>query len=269
MSKIGFIGTGNMAEAIIKGIIANNVFDPQDITASDISQDRLNYIAQSYSLNTTQNNASLLKVCDIVVLSVKPQVMQAVLDSLKESVPQDTLFISIAAGVKVEMITSVLGDVSVVRVMPNTPALVGEAASAIFANEKALAKVDIALNIFSAIGKVFQVEDENLIDAVTAVSGSGPAYFFMMMEEMIKAGVEVGLDYETAKNLTLQTALGSAKLALQADEHGETPKDLRKKVTSPGGTTKAALDVFYGSGTDLNIRNAVKAARDRRIELSA
>jgi len=162
----------------------------------------------------------------------------------------------------------VLGDVAVVRVMPNTPALIGEGASALFANDKAKPMLDEAKTIFSSVGKAVVVDDEDLIDAVTAVSGSGPAYYFLLTEEMIKAACELGLPREVAKNLVLQTAKGAALLATEADKKGESPAELRRKVTSPGGTTEAALKVFTASNFSQLITDALTAARDRSRELS-
>jgi pyrroline-5-carboxylate reductase len=179
------------------------------------------------------------------------------------------LFISIAAGEKVAKIAGVLGDVPVVRVMPNTPALVGEGASALFANERAKPLLDKALSIFSAVGKAVIVREEGLIDAVTAVSGSGPAYFFLLMEAMIEAAVALGLSSEVAKDLVLQTAKGAGLLAVEADKNSESPAVLRRKVTSPHGTTEAALKVFAAGNFHSLVADALTAARDRSRELSA
>jgi len=268
MSKVGFVGSGNMAEAIIKGIINGSVFDCENVCVSDISSERLKYMSDTYCVKTYDDNAKLVEDCDCVVLSVKPQVMAEALGDIGNVELGDKLFISIAAGIKISKITEILGDVAVVRVMPNTPALVATAASGIFANEKAHAKQDEVFSMFSAIGKVVRVDSEEKIDAVTAVSGSGPAYYFMLMEGMIKAGIEMGLDEETSTTLTLQTALGAAKLAGEAICAGETPAQLRKKVTSPGGTTQAALEVFYENKTDETIVSALQHAKERSAELS-
>jgi pyrroline-5-carboxylate reductase len=153
--------------------------------------------------------------------------------------------------------------------MPNTPALIGEGASALFANERAKDLLERAMSIFSAVGKAVIVDNEDLIDVVTAVSGSGPAYFFLLMEEMIKAGVELGLPQTIAKDLVLQTARGAGLLAAQADQNGESPAQLRQKVTSPGGTTAAALKVFAEGNLSKLIAAALTKARDRARELSS
>jgi len=161
-----------------------------------------------------------------------------------------------------------LGDVPIVRVMPNTPALIGEGASALFANEKARPLLDRALSIFSAVGKAVVVADEGLIDVVTAISGSGPAYFFLLMEAMTGTAISLGLPPDVAKNLVLQTARGAGLLAAEAAKNGEDPPTLRRKVTSPGGTTEAALEVLATNGFQKLVDAALTAARDRSRELS-
>ena len=175
MNTIGFIGSGNMAEALIKGIIAAGVYKPDSISISDIRTERLELLAERYNLVALEKNDQLAVKSDVVVLSVKPQNMADVLGDIREAVRPGTLVISIAAGIKVAKISSVLGDIAIVRVMPNTPALIGEGASALFANEKAKPMLERAKAIFSAVGKAVIIEDEDLMDAVTAVSGSGPA----------------------------------------------------------------------------------------------
>jgi pyrroline-5-carboxylate reductase len=170
--------------------------------------------------------------------------------------------------VKVEKITGALGDIAVVRVMPNTPALLGEGASALFANDKARSRLDEALTIFSAVGKAVVVDDEGLIDSVTAVSGSGPAYYFLLMEEMTKAAIELGLPEELSKSLVLQTAKGAALLATEREKEGEGPAELRRKVTSPGGTTEAALKVFAEGDFGPLVQAALKRACEKSKELS-
>ncbi|MHC4325011.1 MAG: pyrroline-5-carboxylate reductase family protein, partial [Planctomycetota bacterium] len=191
-----------------------------------------------------------------------------VLGGIKDAIGGDTLIISIAAGIKIEKIASVLGEKAIIRVMPNTPALIGEGASALYANERAKSLLEQAVSIFSSVGKAVVVDNEDLIDAVTAVSGSGPAYYFLLMEEMIKAGIKLGLPETVAKDLVLQTAKGSGLLAVEADKNGESPAELRRKVTSPGGTTEAALKVFAEGNISELISAAVTRARDRGRELS-
>lgn len=268
MNTIGFIGSGNMAEALINGIINAKVYKPGSIFISDIKAERLNFVAQKYKVVSLGNNAELAAKVNILVLSVKPQNMTEALQSIKDDIKPDTLIISIAAGIKVARIADALGDIAIVRVMPNTPALISEGASALFANKKAKPMLNEALSIFSSVGKAVVVEDENLIDAVTAVSGSGPAYYFLLMEEMIKAAVELGLPETVAKDLVLQTAKGAGLLAIEADKTGESPAELRRKVTSPGGTTEAALKVFASKDYSQLIKDALTAACKRSKELS-
>ncbi|MGB2809535.1 MAG: pyrroline-5-carboxylate reductase [Sedimentisphaerales bacterium] len=268
MDTIGFIGSGNMAEAMIKGIIAAGVFKPENIFISDIRDERLKLLAENYNVAGCENNSRLAGKVNILVLSVKPQNMADALNSISDKVRPETLVISIAAGIKVANITAVLGDIAIVRVMPNTPALIGEGASALFANEKAKPVLQTALSIFSSVGKAVVVDDEGLIDAVTAVSGSGPAYYFLLTEEMIKAAAGLGLPDDIAKDLVLQTAKGAALLAAEADDRGESPAELRRKVTSPGGTTEAALKVFEEGKFGPLVDTAIKKAYERSRELS-
>lgn len=268
MDKIGFVGSGNMAEALIKGIIAANIYAPENVFISDIRAERLEYLTEKYAVTAVENNAGLAEKVETLVLSVKPQNMSDALESIKDAVGGEKLIISIAAGIKVAKIAAVLGDIAIVRVMPNTPALIGEGASALYANERAKPLPDKALSIFSSVGKAVIVDNEDLIDAVTAVSGSGPAYYFLLMEEMVKAGVKLGLPEDVAKDLVLQTAKGAGLLAVEADKNNESPAELRRKVTSPGGTTEAALKVFADGKIGDLITAALTRARDRGRELS-
>ncbi|TFG50959.1 MAG: pyrroline-5-carboxylate reductase [Candidatus Brocadiia bacterium] len=268
MDRIGFLGGGNMAEALIRGIITAGNYRAADIMVSDIRQERLKFLADTYKVRTTADNQELAADSDTLVLSVKPQNMADALTGLKDRVKKGALVISIMAGKTTADIAAILGDIAIVRVMPNTPALIGEGACAMFANEKASQMLDKAVSIFSAVGKVIVVKEEELIDAVTAVSGSGPAYYFLLMEEMIKVGINLGLPEETAMELVLQTAKGAALLACDSYKHGETPAVLRQKVTSPGGTTAAALKVFSDSDFSRIVSAALCQARDRSRELS-
>lgn len=269
MGTIGFIGGGNMAEALIKGIIAAGLYSPRDIFVSDIRAERLKELGEKYNVATAGNNAEVAKKADIVVLSVKPQNMDDALESIKGVLKEDVLVISIAAGVKTEKIASVLGDKAIVRVMPNTPALVGEGASALYPNDKARAELEKAKSLFSAVGRAVVVDNEELMDAVTAVSGSGPAYYFFLMEQMIHSAARLGLPEGLSRELVLQTAKGAAILAVESAGKGESPADLRRKVTSPGGTTEAALKVFSAGNLESTISKAIEQARDRSRELSA
>jgi len=268
VDTIGFIGSGNMAEALIKGVITAKVYAPENVFISDIRAERLKLLAKKYGAVGCEKNSDLAAKVQILILSVKPQNMTEALESIKNKIGKVKLVISIAAGIKVAKIAAVLGDIAIVRVMPNTPALIGEGASALFANKSAKPMLKKALAIFSSVGKAVVVEDEDLIDAVTAVSGSGPAYYFLLMEEMVKAGAGLGLPEDVAKDLVLQTAKGAGLLASEADKNGESPAELRKKVTSPGGTTEAALKVFAANNFTRLITDALTAACNRSKELS-
>ena len=268
MSTIGFIGGGNMAEALIKGIVASGIYEPENVLVSDIRADRLEFLADIYGVTVAESNSQLAAQAGTVVLSVKPQMMIEVLEGVKDAIGSNKLVISIAAGITVANIAAVLGEVAIIRVMPNTPALIGQGASALYANERAKPSLEKALSVFSSVGKAVVVDDEDLIDAVTAVSGSGPAYFFLLMEEMINAGVELGLSEAVAKDLVLQTAKGAGLLAVEADDRGEGPAELRRKVTSPGGTTEAAIKVFTEGKISELVSAALTRARDRGRELS-
>jgi len=268
VETIGFVGSGNMAEALIKGIISAGVYRPECIFISDVRPERLKQLAEKYNVMAVESNGKLAGRVDTVVLSVKPQNMAEALESIKDAVGGDKLVISIAAGVRTANIAAVLGDAAIVRTMPNTPALIGEGASALFATAKAKPMLEKAKAIFSAVGQAVVVDDEDLIDAVTAVSGSGPAYYFLLMEEMIKAAVELGLPEKVAKDLVLQTAKGAALLAAEADKNNEGVGELRRKVTSPGGTTEAALKVLADGQFEPLITKAIKKAQNRSTGLS-
>ena len=268
MSTIGFVGSGNMAEALIKGITSAKLYAPENVFVSDIRAEQLELLVAKYGVTAVKNNAELAGKVETLVLSIKPQNMNDALESIKDTISSETLVISIAAGIKVSNIAAVLGNIAIVRVMPNTPALIGEGASALYANERAKSLLDKAVSICASVGKAIVVDDEDLIDAVTAVSGSGPAYYFLLMEEMIKAGTELGLPGDVAKDLVLQTAKGAGLLAAEADKNNESPAELRRKVTSPGGTTEAALKVFADGKISELISAAITRARDRGRELS-
>lgn len=270
MGKIGFIGGGNMAEALIQGILNAELYEAEDIYVSDISSERLVYLGREYSVNVSSENAEVASTADIVVIAVKPQVINEALESIADEFKSgDKVAVSIAAGIPVKSIKKVLGDVPVVRVMPNTPALIGEGASALFADEKARQHLEQITPIFSAVGKDVVLDDESLIDAVTAISGSGPAYFFLMMESLIHTAVEMGLSADIAEELVLHTASGAAGLALESTKDNINVTELRRRVASPGGTTEAALEVFKKAGFKGIVRNGAIAAYRRSHELSA
>ena len=268
MDTIGFVGSGNMAEAMINGVLKANVYRPGKVFVSDIRPERLGYLREHYGVRTAENNAELASKADILVLSVKPQNMTDALESIKDAVRQDALVISIAAGIRTADIAAALGDIAIVRVMPNMPAWVDEGASVLFANEKAKTRVEIARLIFLSVGEAVVIEDEGLLDAVTAVSGSGPAYFFLLLDRMIDAAVKLGLPEDVARSLVLQTGKGATLMAEKAVEEGESPADLVRRVATPGGTTEAAFKVFTDGKFGPMVADAIKRACERSRELS-
>jgi pyrroline-5-carboxylate reductase len=265
--KIGFIGGGNMASSLISGLITSG-HSPQLIWVADIDADRLHALAEKKKVNIADSNDALVNAVDVMVLAVKPQVLQTVAESISSRIQQKhPLVVSIAAGVSQQSLAHWLGnDIAIVRCMPNTPALVLTGATALHANENVSAEQrDLAENILRAVGLAIWVASESELDAVTAVSGSGPAYFFLLMEAMEKTAVDLGLNEQTARLLVQQTALGAAKIAL---ESSESPAQLRQRVTSPGGTTQSALEVFEQGGFKNLVAKALYAARNRSIEMS-
>jgi len=266
-NKIGFIGGGNMASSLINGLIASG-HSPDQLWVSDSNQELLDTLAANLKVNVSINNEDIVNQVAVVVLAVKPQVLHAVAEQVAESIRnRNTLVVSIAAGISQDSLTKWLGDeVAIVRCMPNTPALVRTGATALYASSKVSdEQKDLAENILRSVGISLWVDHESELDAVTAVSGSGPAYYFLLMEAMEQAALSLGLAEHTARLLIQQTALGAAKIALESDE---TPAQLRQRVTSPGGTTEQALNVFKeGAFTEL-VAKALHAARDRSIEIS-
>ena len=264
---IGFLGTGNMAEALIKGLIAAGVVEPQQIHGSDPRRERCDEMKARYGIHATTNNADVVRHAEIVVLSVKPQILPKVLDEVAPYLKPSALVISIAAGVPVSAIEPRLPEgTRVVRTMPNTPALVGAGATAIAAGQHAKDEdVEATRGIFDAVGMTV-VLDESQLDAVTGLSGSGPAYVFLIIEALSDAGVKMGLSRYNAQALAAQTVLGSAKLLIETNEH---PGRLKDMVTSPGGTAIAGLHTLEAGGLRTTLINAVEAATNRSRELGA
>ena len=262
--KIGFIGAGNMARSLIGGLISSGVKSEQ-LFAADLNEGSRNTLTADFSITTFAENQTLVDECDVVVFAVKPQVLKTVATSLKAK--DSALYLSIAAGIPSNSLNNWLGgNKAVVRSMPNTPSLVLSGASGLYANSHVTeAQKDVAESILRAVGITVWVKDEAQLDAVTALSGSGPAYFFLVMEAMEKAGKELGLPADTARLLAIQTGFGATKLALEMDD---SPADLRKKVTSPGGTTEQAIKTFEQQGLIDIFSKAMKAARDRAKELA-
>lgn len=264
--RIAFIGAGNMARSLMGGLIATGR-EPGSVMASDPDHEAL-ATAAALGVETTPDNNRAVDCASVVVLAVKPQVLGSVMKLLAPSLEQSQLLLSIAAGVPVQAIVRWAGQpMGVVRCMPNTPALVGMGASALYANEHVSAQQRTdAARILESVGEAVWVDSEVEIDVVTAVSGSGPAYVFYLMEAMIAAGVELGLDADVAQRLTLQTVRGAAEMARSSTVE---PAELRRNVTSPGGTTEAALGVFDSHGLAATIRSALAAAARRARELAA
>lgn len=262
---ICFIGAGNMAASLIGGLIANGT-EAASITACDTNPDTMKSLQQQYGINTNGDNLHACESADIVILAVKPQVMQVVCEALVSlSADRDRLFISIAAGVPSAAIDAWLGgDRAIVRCMPNTPALLQLGATGLYANSRVSDSQQQAANdILEAVGVSLWVDAEAQLDAVTAVSGSGPAYFFYFIECLQAAGVKLGLSNEVAATLARQTALGAASMSV-----GQDVAELRANVTSKKGTTEQAILSFQNNGLDRLVNEATAAARDRAVELA-
>ena len=262
--NICFIGGGNMAQALIGGLLSRGLPTTR-ITVSD-PVEQIRQILEEKGIQTTTDNVEAIQNADVVVLAVKPQVLATVLQPLK-GLLSDKLVISIIAGAEIQTISELIGGSQrIVRVMPNTPALVQTGAHGIYASEAVNAQDrELTSQILAATGLTIWVDSEAQIDAVTALSGSGPAYFFYLMESMIRAGKNLGLDEKVATALTLQTALGAAQMAITSSN---SPSELRKNVTSPNGTTQAALEVFDRAQISQNIQAALAAAQKRSQELA-
>jgi pyrroline-5-carboxylate reductase len=264
---IAFLGCGNMGRCLIGGLLADG-HPAANVVAADSDAAQLALAADRYSIRTTLDNQAAVKGADVIVLAVKPQQMQVVVDSIVDSFGHSrSLAISIAAGIRSADLTHWLGDgAAVVRAMPNTPALVRAGATAMFANDAVTSEQrQLAETVLGSAGLVLWVDDETQMDAVTAVSGSGPAYFFRFMEILSHTGEELGLSGDTAKALAIQTAYGAARMALNGEL---TPGELRTQVTSPGGTTERALKVLEEHGIADIFGEAVKAACLRSAELA-
>lgn len=265
--KICFIGGGNMAEALIRGLIASGAAKAADITATDQRQERLEELRRTFEIEVTRDNLAAVKQADVVVLAVKPQVMGRALAQIAPGIDASKLIVSVAAGVPIAAIEHKLGrGVRIVRAMPNTPALVGAGATAIACSEHATPEDEaLAKALFDAVGLTVVVE-ESLLDAVTGLSGSGPAYLFLIIEALSDAGVKVGLPRYTAQQLAAQTVLGSAKLQIETGVH---PGQLKDQVTSPGGTAIAGLHTLEAGGLRTTLINAVESATQRAKQLGA
>jgi pyrroline-5-carboxylate reductase len=276
--KIGFIGAGNMGEAFVGALIRTGIFSPSMIYTSDISAKRLNILNKTYGISVMKDNFKVFSECEIIFIAVKPQHIYQVLSQISEhegyQIPNRKIVVSIAAGIPLRKIEALLYNslnneaierLPIIRVMPNTPALVLAGMSGMSANKYVKAEdLNTIKIILEAIGKVIEFKEEDL-DAVTALSGSGPAYVFYIAEAMIEGGIKVGLEPDKAAMLTVATIQGALKLM---EESNESPEILRRKVTSPGGTTEAAFKILEKNKVKQNIIEAIRAAARRSKELS-
>lgn len=265
-SIIGFIGAGNMASAIIEGLVASGK-PAQEIVASNPTEPKLQWLAKSCGIKTTSDNLAAVNMSNVIVLAIKPQKLASVCEKLATQDLTGKLIISIAAGINSDKITQLLGQpLAIIRAMPNTPATVSLGATGLFANTKTSQyQRQLAESIFSAVGTTEWVEQESLIDVVTAIAGSAPAYVFQFIESMVAQAMAEGMDSKCARNLATQAVLGAAKLAQTKSQ--TSLQDLRIAVTSPGGTTAAALASFAEDDFSNIIQKAVAAAAARGREL--
>jgi pyrroline-5-carboxylate reductase len=264
--KIGMIGTGNMGKALIDGLIASGTARAENIICSDTSEQQLADVREKYGVETTMDNIAAVKAADIVIYAIKPQIMAAVLKETADFLDKNKLIISIAAGVPMAAIESLLNkELRLIRVMPNVAVAVKEGATAIAAGGNATQEdIQLALAIFDSVGKSIFVKENYLMDAITGLSGSGPAYIFMIVDALADAGVKMGISRKDARVLASQTVLGAAKLLLETKAH---PGELKDSVTSPGGTAIAGLHTLEKGGLRTTMINAVEAATNRSKEL--
>lgn len=264
VQQVTFIGAGNMASSIIGGLI-NQGADPGTITITDPLENQRNVIGEKFGVVAAPDNPSAVTTADIIILAVKPHIMETVCTEIAPHIQPTSLLLSIAAGVRVENIQHWSGTSNIVRCMPNTPALVNAGASGLFANPGCTdAQRQAASSILNAAGMTCWVEEESKLDVVTALSGSGPAYFFHLIECMTQAGIDMGLDADVAESLAIETAYGAASMARLRDS---SPATLRQNVTSKGGTTAAALASFGNDDLPAIVARAMEAARARAEEI--
>lgn len=263
--KIGFVGGGNMASALIRGLLHSATVTADQIRASDVKDERLDDLRQKFAIETTTDNDELVRWADVVVIAVKPQIVDRILGSIASGLGGSDVLISIAAGVPIDAIEARLPAGSrVIRAMPNTAAIALAGATAIAPGTHATRDdIGLARSLFEAVGRCVTV-DESLLDAVTGLSGSGPAYVMLMIEALADGGVKVGLGRDVALLLAAQTVYGSAKLQLETGEH---PGRLKDMVTSPGGTAIAGLHTLEAGGLRRTLIDAVEAAATRSAQL--
>lgn len=263
--KISFIGGGNMGEAMLARILDKKVSTPLEIAVSDVSAERCQYLQQKYGVTALSDNRKVAEKGEVVVFAVKPQNLSPVMADLNGHLKPTQLVLSIVAGARISTLTSGLNHKRIVRSMPNTPAQIGEGITVWTATPEVTAQQKkSAGSILSAIGEEIYVDDEKYLDMATAVSGSGPAYFFLYVEALVEAAQQLGFTHEVAQKLVVQTMLGSGHLIQQS---GKPPAELRRMVTSPGGTTAAALEELNKGQFNALVARAVKAAYNRAIEL--
>ena len=264
-TRIAFIGAGNMAASLIGGLRAKGL-DASQIRASDPGVETRTKVAAEHGIEVFADNADAIQDADVVVLAVKPQAMKAVCEAIRPSLKPHQLVVSIAAGITCASMNNWLGAQPIVRCMPNTPALLRQGVSGLFATAEVTAdQRQQAQELLSAVGIALWLDEEQQLDAVTAVSGSGPAYFFLLIEAMTAAGVKLGLPADIAAQLTLQTALGAAHMAVSSDVDAA---ELRRRVTSPAGTTEAAIKSFQANGFESLVEKALGAAAHRSAEMA-
>ena len=262
--KIGFIGGGAMCEALMGGLISSEMLKPSQVTVYDVVKERLHYLKERHGVHIAETGQAVASTADVLFLTVKPQVMAAVLSDIAKYVPKKTLVVSIAAGIKISTLEKYLLGVPVVRVMPNTPVAVGEGMSAVARGTHAdEAAANLVSAMFSAVGRSVQV-DESMMDAVTGLSGSGPAFFFLMLDALSDAGVRVGFSRQNALLLSAQTMLGAAKMVLETGEH---PGKLKDMVTSPGGTAISGVHMLETHSIRASLIEAVVAATARSRDM--
>ena len=264
--RLAFIGGGNMAKSLIGGLIDKG-FSSRCISVSDPVKENLDQLNRKFGIATTSDNTIVVKNVDLIVLCVKPQILESVCKEIQASLNQTPPAISIAAGIPLSLLMDWLGeDTPIIRCMPNTPALVQSGAAGMFANQKVDKKLrNLAEEIFNAVGLCCWLKKEEDIDLVTAVSGSGPAYFFLFMEAMEKVAIDLGLDQEISRKLVIQTVSGAAKMAVESDMN---PTELRTCVTSPGGTTEKAVNAFLEGNIIGLFNKAMSKALERATEMA-
>ncbi|MGH7885458.1 MAG: pyrroline-5-carboxylate reductase [Thermodesulfobacteriota bacterium] len=267
MSSIGFIGGGNMAEAIIKGLLLSKSIKKNEIIVSDINPERLRFITSRYGIKSAANNKDVVINSDLVILCVKPGVFATVLSDIKKLSISNKLFISIAAGINTSFIKKTVGkNIKIARVMPNTPSLVLEGASAVYFEEGFLENEKMSvLSMLKSVGNVYEIEKEDLMDAVTGLSGSGPAFVSIFIEALSDGGVKMGLTRDLSNKLAVQTVYGTSKMILETARH---PSEIKDMVSSPGGTTINGVHKLEEKGFRDAVISAVEAAALRSKELS-